>query len=167
MRSGRESRLATGLVAPVQREIRDTFAELIIKMDVAIAAELRELVFTLRDFNDGKSADLAGLHTSYDRSVAVITNALSVTTSVKVPQTPDCLELMAAFRVLLVAAQSQIVPELKKAVSKGDEGKGKLDLPGKLEVLAAIDRAGKADQQARARFLTAAKEFDRQDKSIR
>jgi len=167
VRNGRETTLASGIAVPAQQQNRDSFSDAVMELDSRLAGTMRAFGKAVEPFSAGQPGDRDALHKTFDAAMAALTTALSQSANMKPPPTPDCRELLAAFREFLNVVQTQIAPELKTVVSKIDDAGGKLDLLGKLQVMGSLNKCEKADVSSRERFVTAAKEFDRIDKSIR
>jgi hypothetical protein len=149
-----------------QRSDREAFENAVVEMDKDIAEAQRNFTRILEPFQDGKPGDPADVRAAYYRFTGAVQDAMDRTAALKTPDTEDCRGFLAAFRNYLQGVRDHVQPELKTVVVTVEEKQGKLDLLAKLEIIVNLKHCDETEQPLRERMLTAAREFDRVDKTI-
>lgn len=158
------SQTSCALKKKTEERDRRTLGDTIINADGDLGKAKRSFTAALKPFQNDQPGDKAELRKAFEQFQKALSDAKSAVAKLKVPDSPDCKDLVKAFEQFLGTEDRVVAKELSDILQQVEAASGKLDLLAKLKVLGSLKKCSVAEDPDRKAVEKAAKAFDEEQK---
>lgn len=158
------SQTSCALKKKIEERERGTLRETIVNSDGNLGKAKRSFTAALKPFQNDQPGDKAELRKAFEQFQKALSDAKSAVAKLKVPDSPDCKDLVKAFEQFLGTEDRVVAKELSDILQQVESASGKLDLIAKLKVIGSLKKCSEAEDPDRKSLEKAAKAFDEEQK---